>query len=145
MGSAGQGRSDRAAALILAPALVLVVMALGSIAVDHAALHTQQRQLHAVLGAAADDAASMIDTTHLQMTGQARVDPEAASNVVAALVTDDTVPGELVGVPLVVVASDGVTVEVSARIRVEHLLLRSIRPDGGSPILDARVNARMEL
>jgi hypothetical protein len=70
--------------LVLVPALVLVLVVLGSLAVDVAVAHAVQRDLYRSLSAAADDGAAMIDQRRLQTDGTVRLDEEAAHRVVRA-------------------------------------------------------------
>jgi hypothetical protein len=89
-------RSERASALVLVPALVLVLIVLGSLAVDVAVAHAVQRDLSRSLSAAADDAAAMIDQRRLQTDGTVRLDEEAARRVVRAhlgVLVDELGPG----------------------------------------------------
>lgn len=78
------GTDDRASAVVLAPALVLVLLVLGAIAVDLSLVHTARRSAHRSLSAAADDAAAMIDSREFQRSGSVQLDPAAAERVALA-------------------------------------------------------------
>lgn len=137
-------RTERGTALVLAPALMLVLLALGAIAIDLSALHAQHRQLHATASAAADDAAGMLDERHLQSSGELRIDPAAATRVVRSHLHDGAVPGRLDGSVGVTVSADGTTVEVRTTVIVERVLLPSLRRGSSRERLEVRVSARLE-
>ncbi len=118
--------SEAASALILVPALMLVLMCLGGIAVDLSLLHAAHRAAHRVTTAAADDAAAMIDTEHLQMTGELRIDPDRARRVARANLELGELPGRLAGSPDVVVDADGTVVTVTIELDIDHVMLRAV-------------------
>lgn len=130
--------------MVLVPALMLVLLALGAITVDLSALHAQHRQLHAATSAAADDAAAMLDEHLLQRAGELRIDEAAATRVVHAHLHDDAVPGRLDGRPSVRVSEDGTTVEVRAAVVVDRIMLRSLRATGTTERLDVVVTAGLD-
>lgn len=77
-------RTESGTALMLMPALVLVLLVLGAIAVDLSLLHSARRSAYRSLSAAADDAAAMVDAREFQRTGDVRLDAEAARRVARA-------------------------------------------------------------
>lgn len=84
--SAARGRSrrrgranGRGSALLLFPAAVLVVLVLVAIALEHASIGFQQRDLFHVADAAANDAATeALDLDELRATGALVIDPDRA-------------------------------------------------------------------
>lgn len=81
---------------MLAPALVLVVLVLGAIAVDLSLVHAARRSAYRSLSAAADDAAAMVDSAEFQRSGEVRLDPDSAERVVRAhlgVLDGDAPPG----------------------------------------------------
>lgn len=139
----GRVLAERASALVLVPAMALVVIALAAIAVDLSMLHAAHRSVHRSVSAAADDAAAMIDLRQVQVTGELRVDPEAARRVAAAHLDAATLPGELVGLRTDVDTA-GLTVTVTATVVVRHVVLPvSASTNGEEPIVvSARARVR---
>lgn len=135
--------AERATALMLAPALMLVLIALGSIAVDLTALHGAHRSLHRVVSAAADDAAGMLDTRLIQQSGELRIDPAAAFIVASAHVKSAHLPGDLVGPVRVQVSDDGATVDVRATVRVEHVMMGAVPGAGADELLTVSATSRL--
>jgi len=77
-------RSERGSVLLLIPAVVLVLLILGAIAVDSSVAYLARRQLADFTASAADRAAaSALDKVAFYGSGQARVDPATADAVVA--------------------------------------------------------------
>ena len=121
---------ERATALMLAPALVLIVLVLGAIAVDLSLVHTARRSAYRSLSAAADDAAAMVDSEEFQRTGRVWIDPDAADRVVRAhLGLFDGDPPEGFAAPAFRVVSADVTtdpsagtVQIDAVVEVPHVL-----------------------
>lgn len=119
---------------MLAPALVLVVLALGAIAVDMALVHTARRSAHRSLSAAADDAAAMVDGHRLHTAGEVTVDPERARRVALAhlgVLRDEAAaelgrPGFDVIDARVAVDTARAEVTVTATFRVRHVFLAAI-------------------
>lgn len=134
--------SDRGTALILVPAMTLVLLALGSIAVDLSMLHGAHRAVHRVVSAAADDAAGMIDTREVQQTGTVRIDPTAARRVVLAHLETSHLPGELVTVDIRV-SADLRSITVSTVVRIAHVLLRAVPGAGDDELLTVTAHARL--
>lgn len=124
-------RSERASALVLVPTMLLVLLCLAGIAIDLSLLHGAHRGAHRVVSAAADDAAAMIDPELLQLTGELRIDPDAARRVATAQVGTMSLPGRQVGPVQVTVSADGATVSVRVTVEIDHVVLRSLpgRPD----------------
>jgi Flp pilus assembly protein TadG len=80
----GPARRERGSVLILIPALVLVLLVLGAIAVDASVAYLARRQLDDFTASAADRAAaSAFDKASFYGSGDVRIDPTAAEAVVA--------------------------------------------------------------
>lgn len=116
-------RDDRGTALVLAPALVLVLVVLAGIAVDLSIVHAAQRRLARVAAAAADDAAGMVDERRVQLDGAILVDPTAARAVVEDRFARSDLPGRLVDLD---VAVERDRVVLRASVVVPHLFLRAL-------------------
>lgn len=70
---------DCGSVLLLFPAGILIVLLLGSLAVDSALIHLRQRELMDAATAAASDAANIaLDVEHYRATGQRRLDAARA-------------------------------------------------------------------
>lgn len=134
--------TERATALVLVPAITLVFLALGSIAVDLSALHGAQRAVHRVVSASADDAAGMIDTREVQLTGDVRIDETAARRVVEAHLATSPLPGDLVRFE-VEFAPDRRSLTVEAVVRVEHIMLRAVPGAGEDEVFVVAATARL--
>ena len=134
--------TERATALMLVPAMTLVFLALGGIAVDLTMLHGAHRSVHRVVSAAADDAAGMIDAREVQATGSIQIDAEAAHRVAVAHLTAAELPGELVAAE-VLVAPDLRSLDVRAVVRVEHVMLRALPAVGDDETLSVTARARL--
>ncbi|MHB1139389.1 MAG: hypothetical protein ACYC2O_10570 [Microthrixaceae bacterium] len=121
--------------------MLLVLIALGTVALDLTAQHGAQRAVHRVATSAADDAAAMIDTRQVQLDGSLRIDPAAARRVVERHLGWATLPGPLVGPIQVEVSPDGTAVTVRVAVRAPRLLLPARRD--GDRTVRATVTARL--
>lgn len=135
--------AERSAAVVLAPALLLVVLALAAIAVDLSALHHAHRSIHRVVATAADDAAGIIDGHHLHVTGGVRIDREAATRMVTAQLDQSRLPGRLVGPPRVTLHDDAAQVTVRVTVDVDHVVARSVTSSRSTSRLVVTASARM--
>lgn len=136
-------RAERATALILVPTMLLVVIALGAIAVDLTALHVAQRSTQRVAATAADDAAAMLDTRQVQVDGTVRIDEGAARRVAVAHARTASLAGALQEPVDVRVAPDGSTVTVTLRVRVRDLIGGPLRGDDAETEIRATATARL--
>jgi hypothetical protein len=149
---------ERSSALMLAPALLMVLLALGAIAVDLTLMHAAKRSAYRSLSAAADDAASMVDSRHLLLTGEVRLDEVAARDVARMHMGLVENPPEgiaeptfdFVGEPDITVREDrndptGLTnvVEISATVEVEHIFLSAVPGMGDSTEFEISTKGRM--
>ena len=110
-------------ALVLVPAMMLVLIVLAGIAVDLVASHVAQRSLYRTVSAAADDAAGMIDGRRLQADGSLTIDDAAAERVVRTRLATSDLPGP---VTEAVVDTDDTTVEVRVRVLIPRIFLRAV-------------------
>ena len=127
---------------MLVPALALVVIALAGIAVDLSALHAAHRSVHRTVSTAAEDAAAMLDQRHLQLTGEVRIDADAARRVAAAHLAAASLPGELVDLRTDVDPVGG-TVTVTATVVVRRIVLPASTTTGRDETLEVRSRARV--
>jgi len=121
-----RGSSEAASALVLVPAMLLVLLCLGGVAVDLTIVHGAHRGAHRIVSAAADDAAAMIDTDLLQESGELRVDPELARRVALAQLDAMVLPGTVVGSPVVTVSAAGDVVTIAVDLDIDHVMLRAV-------------------
>jgi hypothetical protein len=123
--------------------MLLVVIALGAIAVDLSALHVARRSTHRVAATAADDAAAMLDARQVQLDGTVRIDPLAAQRVATAHARTATLPGQLHEPVQVQVAPDGSTVTVTLRVQVQDIIGGPLRGDDAGTEIRATATARL--
>lgn len=142
---------ERATALMLAPALVLVVLVLGAIAVDLSLVHAARRSAYRSLSAAADDAAAMVDSAEFQRSGEVRIDPASAERVVRAhlgVLDGDAPPG--FSEPAFRVLDADVTadvpggrVRIAATVEVEHVFGPAVPGLDDTTTISMSVTGRM--
>lgn len=135
--------TDRGTALVLVPALLLVLMALGAIAIDGAVLHSAHRSVHRTVSAAADDAASSIDEAEVYRSGRVSIDPGSAERVAAARIAAASLPGELAAPVDVRVIDDAQVVEVTVRVDVPKVLSVPFRTRSKVETIEVTARARM--
>lgn len=116
---------------MLMPAAVLVMMLLGAIALDAAAIRMQSRELRNVARSAANDALSAaLDVDHLRETGEIRIDESIARATVDEAISRRSVDGVAVDAVDLTADPDGTFVlTVTLRRSVDHVL----RPPGTDP------------
>ena len=118
--------------LLVFPAAFLVVLVLGSLAIDAAAVFVRQRELLDAAAAAANDAATAgLDVDYLRATGEIRLDPaRVEATVVASLAARDALE-ELSGDPEWRIVDDR-RVEVTLAARARYVLSPVVpgAPDG---------------
>lgn len=107
---------DGGSSLLLYPAAVMVVLVLGAIAVDLAAVHLAKRQVLDLAASAANDAVTAgLDQATFRATGEYVVDPTLASRAAERTVAaNDPDGGTTVLAVTVGPGPDQVTVELSA-------------------------------
>lgn len=124
---------------MLMPAAVLVMMLLGAIALDAAAIRMQSRELRNTARSAANDAlGAALDVDHLRETGEIRLDQALAHRSVDAAIEQRRIEGVVVDSVAVTTELDGTLVlTVTLHRSVEHLL----RPPGTDPTVTIRALA----
>jgi Flp pilus assembly protein TadG len=118
--SVDRGRSPRGSVLILVPALVLVLLVLGAIAVDASIAYLGRRELADFTASAADRAAaSALDKPAFYASGSVRIDPVLATQVVTDAEAVARRGGlDILGATVTVTpAGDAVTVSATASVR----------------------------
>ena len=134
---------ERGTALVMAPVCLLVVLGLGTVAVDGAVVHSAQRRLLAVCAAAADDAAGMVDARAVQHDGSVRLDPAAARRVAVARLGAARRIGPPAG-PVQVAADAGRgTVDVAASVDVRRLVFRLLPGGARRASVSCHVRGRL--
>ncbi len=84
---------ERGQSLLLLPAGFLIVLLLGSLVLEAAALHLRQRQLDDLADSIANDAAAYgFDIEAFRRTGQVAIDPDRAEGVIEAAISISSLP-----------------------------------------------------
>lgn len=126
--------NQRGSVLLLVPAGVLVVIVLGSIAVDFGIAFLGEREVASLASAAANDAATAaVDQDHLRETGEFRLDADRAEAVVAATLAASSTEVDL-DRPVVELTTIGGEPAVRVRLtgRVDYVFAPALpgAPDG---------------
>lgn len=137
------GRRERGSAFLLMPVAILMVLALGAIAIDLSARMTAQRALTTTVESAADDAASAVDLDALRTLGVTRIDPDRARDAVVRHVLTARLPGRIVAPLDVTVSPDGMRVEVVAHMDVDAIFEPSVPGGARSHRVTARASAEL--
>jgi hypothetical protein len=117
------GERDRGSVLMLMPAAMLVVVLLGSIAVDMSAVFLARRDLVAAAAAAANDAVTYgLDERAYREHGQYVLDPSRVARAVELSL--DARDVDLAATP--VIAIDGTSVSVTLTAEVDYVFARAI-------------------
>jgi Flp pilus assembly protein TadG len=127
-------RRERGSVLMLMPAAVMIVILLGSIAVDFAIAFLGEREALSLASAAANDAAAAaLDQDEFRATGEFTLDHDRARRIVDA--TLEASSSELHDVTVevtfpIIDGTEGVRVEVAGR--VDYVFAKAIpgAPDG---------------
>lgn len=125
---------ERGSVLMLMPAAVMIVILLGSIAVDHAIAFLGEREAAGLATAAANDAATAaLDQDAFRATGEFRLDHDRARRVVEATLASSSSELHDVTVDItfpVIGGTEGVRVVV--RGTVDYVFAKAIpgAPDG---------------
>jgi hypothetical protein len=117
-GPAARRWDQRGSALILAPAAVLVAVALASIAIDSAAVCLGQRQLAETAASAATDATAAVSAAEFYTSGRVVLDPARATAIADASVASQRLHGVHLLPPVeVLVAGRQVCVALTGEVR----------------------------
>ena len=127
-------RRERGSVLLLVPAGVLVMVVLGSIAVDFAIAFLGEREVADLASAAANDAVTAaVDEQHLRETGEFRLDPDRVLAVVEATLAASSTEVDLEP-PVVEVTTVGGEPAVRVRLtgRIDYVFAPALPggPDG---------------
>ena len=130
-----RGRS-RGTVLMLMPAALLIVLILGSIAVDFAVVQMRQRELYNIADAAANDACTYgIDLVYLRATGEVLLDPALVERSVGLTLAAHHLDPDGVMIDV----ENGITVHIEFIRNVPYILGRSLP---GADSVDVHVNVR---
>lgn len=107
---------DRGQVLLLAPVGLLIVLLLGAVTLEAAALHLNQRQLDDLADSLANDGATFgFDTDHFRATDDIRIDVSEANKVVGPGIMISNLPSATGGA-----APGAVPEEVTVNLRYDH-------------------------
>lgn len=127
-------RGERGSVLMLAPAGVLVVIVLASLAVDFGIAFLGERELASLAASSANDAvAAAVDEDHLRRTGEFRLDADLVERIVTATLATSSTEVDLDPPDVVVTTVDGEpAVRVRLTGRVDYVFAPAIpgAPDG---------------
>jgi hypothetical protein len=137
-------RSDeRGSVLILMPCAVLIVIILGAIAVDLAAVRLGQRDLQAAATDAANDAVTAgLDEWAFRIGAGYRLDPSLVNNAALRAIGSKGLLGVLDAAPEVTINLDG-SVSVRLRQRVPHIFGRAIPGTADDTVVNAVATAHV--
>ncbi len=133
-------RDQRGSVVMLVPAGVLVMVVLGSIALDFSIAFMAERVLAAAAAAAANDAAGAIDEARFRRTGEIRLDAREARAAALAALRRRSSAFDLD--PTIRIR--GRQVEVVLRSRARFVFARAIPGAPRSTAIEARAEATAE-
>lgn len=121
-------RRERGSVLMLMPAAVMIVIVLGSIAVDFAIAFLGEREALSLASAAANDAATAgLDQERFRETGEFALDPDRVRRVVDATLAASSSELDDVTVEVGFLIVDGTeAVRVVVRGTVEYVFAKAI-------------------
>lgn len=135
-------REDRGQALLLLPAGFLIVLLLGSLVLEAAALHLRQRQLDDLADSLANDAAAVgFDIDTFRETGEIRIDSDRAGRALEISIEFSNLPAARTEA-LRVTNGPEPEVEVDLVIDHEYIIGRSLL-GGASDTLTATGRAAL--
>lgn len=110
-------RFESGSVLLLFPAAFMVMLILGSLAIDAGVVFLGQRDLAAAAGAAANDAATLgLDLGALRTEGELRLDHRLVESAVASALARRGVLGGLTSPPEVTVEGDQIVVTLTRHV-----------------------------
>ena len=135
---------DRGSAMMLMPAAFLVVLLLGSIALDFGLLHARQREIYHLADGAANDAASYaVDTAVLRSLGCIALRPDAATAAAQASIGASGIADvQLDGVELTVI-DDLPAVVVNVSLEAQLILAPAVPGGSSTRHLEATATAQL--
>jgi hypothetical protein len=116
----GHRTGERGSVLMLLPAAVLVLFVLAGISVDAAVTFTQQRQLVAAAGDAANDAASALARAGVYGGGEVSLDRAEVDRTVRQVLAEDGIDADAAW------SVDGTTVTLRLTRRVDLIFTRAV-------------------
>lgn len=135
---------DRGQTLLLAPIALLIVVILGSVTLEVAAMHLHQRQLDDLADSLANDAATVgFDVDHFRQTGTLAINATEAAKVLGPGIAISNLPSATAtsGVGVTPGAEPQATVELS----YEHEFVFGQLIFGASTTLTATGDAALEV
>jgi hypothetical protein len=131
--------NQRGSVLMLMPAAVMVVLALGAITFDLSVVYLGEREAVDAASAAANDAVTYgLDEDALRNEGVYRLDPRRVDQAVALSLDARGLAGDLTAVDIAAVGDDGVSVTLT--LTVDYVFARAL-PGPGSTTVTARAQA----
>ncbi|MFP3905895.1 MAG: hypothetical protein ACLFWR_02620 [Acidimicrobiales bacterium] len=132
---------DRGSVLLLFPAAFMIVLVLGALAIDAAAVFLDQRELAAAAGAAANDAATLgLAHKRLRHDGELWLDPVRVTEAVEASLDRRGVLDSLLEPPEIVVLG-GSRVEVTLVAHADYVIAPALPGDRSGRTVRATVGA----
>jgi hypothetical protein len=132
---------ERGSVLILMPCAVLIVIILGAIAVDLAAVRLGQRDLQAAATDAANDAVTAgLDEWAFRVGAGYRLDPVLVNSAAVRAIGAKGLLGVLDAAPEVTINFDG-SVSVRLRQRVPHIFGKAIPGTANDTLVNAIATA----
>lgn len=135
--------NERGSVLILMPCAVLIVIILGAIAVDLAAVRLGQRDLQAAATDAANDAVTAgLDEWAFRIGAGYRLDPVLVNNAAVRAIGAKGLLGVLDAAPEITINFDG-SVSVRLRQRVPHIFGKAIPGTANDTLVNAIATAHV--
>lgn len=136
-------QNDRGQTLLLAPVALLIVLMLGGVTLEIAAMHLHQRQLDDLADSLASDAATVgFDVEHFLETGDITIDTTEAAKILNPGISISNLPTAVPISGVIVTAGAAPQAEVNLSYRHEFILGRLIF--GVSKTLEATGQAALE-
>lgn len=134
---------EEGSVLLLLPAAALVFLILGAIAVDFSAAWSAERELSNAAAAAANDAATLaLDLDRFYETGELRLRPDLARDVVERSIAGAGL--ERLGATVTAVEVGELTVRVVVRGRAEYLFAPAVPGGPSGADVEASATVRAE-
>jgi hypothetical protein len=132
---------ERGSVLMLFPAAFLIMLVLGSLAIDAGAVFLHQRELASAAGAAANDAVTLgLDQELLRGEGSLRLDPASVRRTVDASLARRGLRDQLLEPPLVVILDDH-RVQVTLVAHAPYVIAPALPDSRSGRVVRATVTA----
>lgn len=136
--------NESGSVLLLFPAAFLIMLVLGSLAIDAGVVFLGQRDLAAAAGAAANDATTLgLDLAQLRDQGQFALDPALVESEVRSALERRGILGSLQSAPEVRVVGD--QVEVTLTRHVDYLIAPALPGGPSGRTVSVTVRSRAEI